>query len=205
MGKTLTITDDDLGARASVRIEQTDGGQPIITLLQFEGVDGHGLTSAALGLMEDLGLHLPQQAPMVKARKKAAPAKKTPAARKPARRAPATVPAQTPAADNDVVPPAGLGGAAQAPALPAAAPPSAEPAARPAAPAAPHQRRYRSGPPPSAAELREVFRRHRGNHQAIAEEMGAGVSTVANWLRKAREGGETINLVGLDDETAGRP
>jgi hypothetical protein len=225
MGKTLTITDDDLGARASVRIEHTPAGQPIITELKFEGVAGQGLTAAALGLMEDLGLRLPQQAPAV-TRKKPAPGRKPARSRAPAARKPGN----TPPAAVTPPPPAQLperpGGAAEAPALEAAAPPPQPPLARerladpePATPpppvnghrrtaaAAPQQRRYRTGPPPTVAELTEVYRRHRGDHKAIAEELGCAVSTLSVWLRKAREGGATISLKGLpghDDGDGGR-
>lgn len=215
MGKTLRITDDELGATASVRIDVVDG-QPVIRSLHFDAEGDAGLSRAALGLMQDLGLTLPEEPvkpPAVRKRqpptKHQPPAKKAAAKKQPPARKPP--PSQPPSA-------AELGGAAEAPALPAAPPAEAanghpatelHPALRapqfqppdadePAA--APKQRKtYRTGPPPNHTQLRAAFRLHRGDLNAMAEQYGASVTTVGNWLRKARENGAAINLDGLDE------
>lgn len=202
MGKTLTITDDDLGT-AAIRIE--DGGLdgPRVTRIEFTEIDGRGLSGAAMGLMEHLGLRLPAEpsATAVPARRrkaKAVPQRTPPAPRRPAaRRTPAT---------QEAAPAPELGGAMEAPALPAVSPSSdprpqfSEPGP-PATPPAPWsatqrggRRRSASGGAPPAEDLRACFIRHEGIAVRMAAEYGVHPTTVGDWLRKARERGERIQL-----------
>lgn len=58
MGQTVSIDDDELGVRVSMRID-TDGPQPRVTSLHLDAADGAAITGDALSLIEALGLTLP--------------------------------------------------------------------------------------------------------------------------------------------------
>lgn len=213
MARTLTIHDDALGAQLTVRIEQGPKGSRISDI-HFMADDGATITSAAFDLLGALGVPLPDRpqpatkpAPPPTAAKKVA-AKKAPP-KKPAKRA-AIAPAPRPPAeepDGDLSPnalptgarpalPAGIA----APRPPAAAPTSAAPAEPEPNGGPPRQRKERrTGPPPSREQLREAFRRTRGDYQSMADEFDASLSSVIGWVRKAREAGFKINLDGLPD------
>lgn len=178
MARTLSITDDDLGVRASVRVEESPDG-PIVTSVHYDAIEGRGISAPALALIETLGLRLPAAAPPPPARR-GRPRKATVAA-KPAKRARQTraapgptTPGDPAAADPD---PAAIAGTA-ARALPAGPPTQRRP--------------RRHGEPPSPAELAELFTRHHGSTAAIADELNAAHSTVRGWLRNARDAGAHI-------------
>lgn len=186
-GKTVSIEDDALGVRATVRFEETDAG-PRIAWLHFDAVDGHGVDSTAMrGLLEHLDLPIPAApaapaTPAVEAAPGKAPAKRAPAKRAPAKKA-------TPGKRAP-------GKKATPAAAPAPAPaPAAAAAVNGAATAVdgkhdvPQQRRpyFRGGPPPAHVLLTAAGRPgYAGTLPALAEEFGAHRTTVSKWLRAAR-------------------
>jgi hypothetical protein len=215
MARTLTITDDEIGATASVRIEQDPQGHAVVKHLHFDALDGRGISAETLRLIEDLGLRLPDRsaAPAPERRRLGRPPKS--AAAKAAAKAPARAPAerkratkatprQLPAADAE--PARALEAAAPTPPPavdppavdpPAVDPPAVDPPAVEADPpaAVPQPRKgRREGPPPSGDALAALFRRHHGDIAAIAAELGAARTTVGGWIRAAREAGTRITL-----------
>lgn len=209
MARTLSITDDELGVKASVRVE-SHGDTHLVTDVHFQALEGSGITAAALRLIEDLGLRLPEQVtPVAAQRRKRGPAKKAAAAkpRKAAKTAPVKATVGSAADDDDLARDTGSGTAAPdppaVPELPAALRARELPAGTTGRQAAPAQRKaYRTGAPPKPDELAELFQRHEGNVVGIAEELGASRSTVGNWIRTAREQGHKITYMAPDEQPA---
>lgn len=167
LGRTLSITDDELGASATAHVREVDGKRKIVELT-FTADDGDLTAEVTIALLEGLGIALP------------------------ARALAATPAAPSPRA-NWNPPPAKRAAVKKAPAKKVAASKTEAPAQR---------RPYRTGGPPTPEQLQAAFRLHEGDLPAMADQFKAGVSTVSNWLRKAREGGTVINLNGAEPATA---
>lgn len=63
MARTLSVTDEESGVTASMRVEEVDG-QSRITSLHFDAVDGFGITAEHLRIVQDFGLQLPTALPV---------------------------------------------------------------------------------------------------------------------------------------------
>lgn len=159
MGRTHTITDDDKGLMASLRVETRDGAD-VVTSLHFDALDGHSITAESLRIAETLGLRLPLPA-TVDALPDVLPEQ------------PAAIPAQT------------RGTPKAAPkAAPKPAPKSVKKAATPRG--ATGKRSRHAGGAPSDAVLASLYHQHGGNQRLIGEALGCHSTTVSNWLRAAK-------------------
>lgn len=164
MARTITVTDDELGMTAVVRVDGT-GGQFTVREVTYQAINGAGLATAGLPMLDQLdrvGVFLPGpgggEVPAERAAVSSGPGRPV--------RAAGVKPAA--AAVRKVATGPVAGAAGKVPAKKAKA------------------RQYRKSP--ELAALKDSFARL-GRPSLVAKEYGVPAYTVASWVRRFRDAG----------------
>lgn len=188
MARTITVTDDELGATVTVRTE-TRAGVRVLSDVRFSASDIHGLSADAFRLIDEVGITLPlRPSDVLIEHGITLPSAPEPAA--PTQPAAATQ--AEPAAPHDATDDREQQGPEPEAVLDLTVDEGA-----PVRAVLPQPRKpRRAGPRPSAQQIAAAFRRHKGDLQKIAAEFDAAPTTAANWIRYAREEGARIPAAG---------